>query len=291
MNGLEAVRPDDARDPFGDRRRALRATHRDQGQGRSRRPDQVGAGKSRLAATAAGLEQTRAERAFYLASLRREEALTTTQIGRLEEQARAAAAKAQEVSRQAAGQPARGRLHLVGSGDDGSRAGDEHGPATDGAPSTPPPAPVDRSRRRRRRRRAAPAPARPGATMTVSATGYCKRGTTATGLPVGPGIVATDPSVIPLGHADDDPRLRRGRRRRHRRRDLGARIDVWIADCKRPGFQQNSHDHVPLSGGNSRFPSHPPQSRPTPKLRATAMSVATAKTPKASNPACGAGRT
>lgn len=36
-------------------------------------------------------------------------------------------------------------------------------------------------------------------TLTVSATGYSLPGRTATGLPVGPGIVAVDPSVIPLG--------------------------------------------------------------------------------------------
>ena len=35
--------------------------------------------------------------------------------------------------------------------------------------------------------------------MSVYATGYCLKGSTATGLPTGPGIVATDPSVIPLG--------------------------------------------------------------------------------------------
>jgi 3D (Asp-Asp-Asp) domain-containing protein len=36
-------------------------------------------------------------------------------------------------------------------------------------------------------------------TITVTATGYSLPGRTATGLPVGPGIVAVDPSVIPLG--------------------------------------------------------------------------------------------
>ncbi len=36
-------------------------------------------------------------------------------------------------------------------------------------------------------------------TLSVSAIGYSLRGTTATGLPVGHGIVAVDPSVIPLG--------------------------------------------------------------------------------------------
>ena len=36
-------------------------------------------------------------------------------------------------------------------------------------------------------------------TLTVSATGYSLQGRTATGLPVGYGVVAVDPSVIPLG--------------------------------------------------------------------------------------------
>ena len=50
---------------------------------------------------------------------------------------------------------------------------------------------------------AAPAPASPAAngdrTITVTSTGYSLPGTTATGLPVGFGVVAVDPSVIPLG--------------------------------------------------------------------------------------------
>jgi 3D (Asp-Asp-Asp) domain-containing protein len=36
-------------------------------------------------------------------------------------------------------------------------------------------------------------------TLTVTATGYSLPGRTATGLPVGPGMVAVDPSLIPLG--------------------------------------------------------------------------------------------
>jgi peptidoglycan DL-endopeptidase CwlO len=38
-----------------------------------------------------------------------------------------------------------------------------------------------------------------GRTITVSATGYALRGRTATGIPTAPGVVAVDPSVIPLG--------------------------------------------------------------------------------------------
>lgn len=44
-----------------------------------------------------------------------------------------------------------------------------------------------------------PAPSGATRTLTVVATGYAFPGTTATGVPVGPGIVAVDPSVIPLG--------------------------------------------------------------------------------------------
>jgi 3D (Asp-Asp-Asp) domain-containing protein len=39
---------------------------------------------------------------------------------------------------------------------------------------------------------------RPG-TLTVSSTGYAIKGRTATGMATGPGVVAVDPSVIPLG--------------------------------------------------------------------------------------------
>jgi cystine transport system substrate-binding protein len=38
-----------------------------------------------------------------------------------------------------------------------------------------------------------------GRTMAVSSTGYSLPGHTATGMPVGWGVVAVDPSVIPLG--------------------------------------------------------------------------------------------
>jgi 3D (Asp-Asp-Asp) domain-containing protein len=70
--------------------------------------------------------------------------------------------------------------------------------------------------------------ARAGTTMTVRATAYSLPGTTATGLPVGWGVVAVDPSVIPLGTrmtipgygegvaADTGPGVR------------GTMIDVWF---------------------------------------------------------------
>jgi 3D (Asp-Asp-Asp) domain-containing protein len=46
----------------------------------------------------------------------------------------------------------------------------------------------------------APAPVAVGTrTLTVTTTGYSLPGHTSTGLPVGPGVVAVDPAVIPLG--------------------------------------------------------------------------------------------
>lgn len=44
-----------------------------------------------------------------------------------------------------------------------------------------------------------PVPASTGRALTVSATGYALGGTTSTGLPVGWGVAAVDPAVIPLG--------------------------------------------------------------------------------------------
>ena len=38
-----------------------------------------------------------------------------------------------------------------------------------------------------------------GSQTTLSSTGYCLAGTTATGIPVGWGVAAVDPHVIPLG--------------------------------------------------------------------------------------------
>ena len=42
-------------------------------------------------------------------------------------------------------------------------------------------------------------PPKGGRKLTVSATCYILKGTTASGLPTGPGVVAVDPTVIPLG--------------------------------------------------------------------------------------------
>ena len=67
--------------------------------------------------------------------------------------------------------------------------------------------------------------------MTVLATGYCLKGTTATGLPVGPGIVAVDPTMIPLGTRMTIPGYGEGVAADTGNGVRGAHIDVWIASC------------------------------------------------------------
>jgi 3D (Asp-Asp-Asp) domain-containing protein len=77
---------------------------------------------------------------------------------------------------------------------------------------------------------AAQAPAGPnGRTLTVVATAYTLRGTTATGIPVGPGIVAVDPTVIPLGTRMTIPGYGEAVAADTGGAIKGLRIDVWVA--------------------------------------------------------------
>lgn len=76
---------------------------------------------------------------------------------------------------------------------------------------------------------AAPAPVSGGgATMTVTATAYTLGGHTATGAPVGYGIVAVDPSVIPLGTRMTIPGYGEGVAADTGGSIQGATIDVWV---------------------------------------------------------------
>jgi cystine transport system substrate-binding protein len=115
----------------------------------------------------AALLAKQADRAAYLERLRREERLNEQQLADALAVANAAEQKSQELTSGGGG----------GGGDGGGGGGGGSAPA-------PP---------------AAPAPIGAGRTITVEATGYALQGTTATGVPVGWGVVAVDPSVIPLG--------------------------------------------------------------------------------------------
>jgi 3D (Asp-Asp-Asp) domain-containing protein len=79
-------------------------------------------------------------------------------------------------------------------------------------------------------RSAAPvaAPAAPGSAITVTATGYSLPGNTSTGLPVGPGVVAVDPSVIPLGTRMTIPGYGEGIAADTGSAVTGYTIDLWF---------------------------------------------------------------
>ena len=79
-----------------------------------------------------------------------------------------------------------------------------------------------------------PPPAPPpkgGRQMTVSSTGYCLKGTTATGIPVGWGVIAVDPAVIPLGTRMFVPGYGEGVAADTGSAVRGATIDVWFPTC------------------------------------------------------------
>ena len=114
-----------------------------------------------VSASARALAAAKAERISYLRQLAAERSLNTRQIGSLESRAQSIEAEA-------------------------SRVAVQH---TATQPSAATPVPVA----------ASPPPAASGSTLTVTATAYTLQGHTATGAPVGYGVVAVDPSVIPLG--------------------------------------------------------------------------------------------
>jgi 3D (Asp-Asp-Asp) domain-containing protein/peptidoglycan hydrolase CwlO-like protein len=217
------------------------------------------AARAGVAAGAADLKRARSERSAYLAQVRQEQALNNAQIANLEAQARQAqeraqqvAARAQERAHQVAAQ-AQGRAQQVAA--QAQQKQDEQTPSASSssvaasapavpdqttfetpstaAPGGPPPAPVESVSQSSSTATATQAPGpRSGGSMTVTATGYCLKGSTATGLPVGPGIVAVDPSVIPLGTRMTIPGYGEGVAADTGGGVSGARIDVWMASCQ-----------------------------------------------------------
>jgi 3D (Asp-Asp-Asp) domain-containing protein len=71
-------------------------------------------------------------------------------------------------------------------------------------------------------------PAAAGSTLTVTATAYTLQGRTATGAPVGYGVVAVDPSVIPLGTRMTIPGYGEGVAADTGGSVQGATIDLWF---------------------------------------------------------------
>jgi cystine transport system substrate-binding protein len=147
-------------------------------------------------ATANALASTRAARSSYLGSLAAERRLTQGQISSLVSQADAARLRSEQLARAAA---TSSTFSIVSS----TRA-----------PAAPAFASV--------------APIASGNAITVSATGYALSGRTATGLPVGWGVAAVDPSVIPLGTHMTIPGYGEAVAADTGGAIVGATIDLWF---------------------------------------------------------------
>jgi 3D (Asp-Asp-Asp) domain-containing protein/peptidoglycan hydrolase CwlO-like protein len=143
------------------------------------------------AATAASLERAKAERSAYISSLANERRLNSAQISSLEAAAQAATIRTQQLTR---------------TTPDATLPS----PVASGAPP------------------AAIAPLAGAGTITVSATGYALSGTTATGIPVGWGVAAVDPRVIPLGTHMTIPGYGEAVAADTGGAVVGATIDLWF---------------------------------------------------------------
>jgi 3D (Asp-Asp-Asp) domain-containing protein len=142
----------------------------------------------RLAAREAEARRAQAAAAAIAVSLAAARAERAGMLARLRARARAGSARAASLDAQA-------------------RALAEEQPSTPGAPA---------------------APAAETRELTVTATGYALRGRTATGVSVGWGIVAVDPSVIALGTRISIPGYGEGVAADTGGAVRGARIDLWF---------------------------------------------------------------
>lgn len=144
--------------------------------------------ESAAASTAASLGAARTERTAYLAQLARQRGFNARRIDRVQKTARAAGERTQRL---------------------------ETTEATMAAPTSAPTA-------------APPAYTGGEQTMTVSSTGYALRGRTASGLPTGWGIIAVDPTLIPLGTRMTIPGYGEGVAADTGGAVRGATIDLWF---------------------------------------------------------------
>jgi peptidoglycan DL-endopeptidase CwlO len=165
--------------------------------------------RAAAAARADDLTHAEAQRTAYIASLRTQERLTSQSIASLEAQARTA-----EATSTVATVKAQTQASLSSLGPASPPA------ATQPAQPAPPPPP------------AAPTPVQPasgsGKQLTVVATAYSLHGGTASGLPTGPGVVAVDPTVIPLGTRMYIPGYGPGIAADTGTAIKGLRIDLWF---------------------------------------------------------------
>jgi cystine transport system substrate-binding protein len=151
------------------------------------------------AAAAESLEATAAARRQFVAGLRAQQDLTEARIASIEQQARVAERRTATLA-----------------------------PTPAAVAAAPAPAATPE------REMSAAAPVVPSVTatgettLTVLATAYAIQGRTATGIPTGPGVVAVDPAVIPLGTRMTIPGYGTGIAADSGGAVVGAKIDVWF---------------------------------------------------------------
>jgi 3D (Asp-Asp-Asp) domain-containing protein len=151
--------------------------------------------QSAARARAQELQRAQVERQRYMAALREQRRLNAAQIATAESQARAAQASSQTAT-----------LTAQTSGSVTSLTAQPLVPQAED-PAVRPAA---------------------GKRLIVLATAYSLPGSTASGLPVGPGIVAVDPTVIPLGTRMTIPGYGEGVAADTGTAVKGLRIDVWF---------------------------------------------------------------
>jgi 3D (Asp-Asp-Asp) domain-containing protein/peptidoglycan hydrolase CwlO-like protein len=164
--------------------------------------------RTSAAARASELAAAESSRLSYIARLRSERVLNEQQIAAAVAAADAAQAAAALETVKARAAPSISSI--------GAQAVVEAAP-----PAPPPPPPPQPSPQ-------APVPTS-GKQLTVVTTAYTIRGTTATGIPTGPGVVAVDPSVIPLGTRMTIPGYGEGVAADTGGAIKGLRIDLWVA--------------------------------------------------------------
>jgi 3D (Asp-Asp-Asp) domain-containing protein len=153
------------------------------------RLDAIAAATAETRATATSLAETRVARRSYISSLAAQRQLNETQIASLLAAASAAQVRSDALARPAASIEVSGATRVASAPTAATSA---------------------------------------GRTMTVTATGYSMPGTTATGLHVGWGVAAVDPSVIPLGTHMTIPGYGSAVAADTGGAVVGASIDLWF---------------------------------------------------------------
>ena len=166
--------------------------------------------RSTAAARTAELADATSERMSYITQLQAEQVLNEQQIAEAVAAAEAAQATATVATAVAETAPS-----VASIGAQSIVAAPPSEPEPQPQPQPSPQAPVVAS----------------GKTLSVVATAYTTRGTTATGIPTGPGIVAVDPAVIPLGTRMTIPGYGEGVAADTGAAIKGLRIDLWVSSA------------------------------------------------------------